>query len=139
MTTYTASPDGYGDRLTGDDGRTTTLDAVMGLDAPPVRVTHEGGDVLVTPLPGQYVPESLPDDVSDEELSRIVSDVDGWTLLSGFTGQYGYRGPVMHASETIGGGLARHILSTPGDYAVATVDDIDTGEPSGWVVLYREA
>jgi hypothetical protein len=136
MTTYLASPDGRGNRLTGADGRTTTLDDVMGLSEPPVRVTHEGGDVLVTTLPGEHAPESLPDD-DDAELIREARAY-GWEPVSGFSGQYAYRGPIMHASERIGGGLARHILATPGDYAVATVDDLDTGEPSGWVVLYRE-
>lgn len=46
---------------------------------------------------------------------------EGWELLTGFTGQYGYNGPVMHSSEYIGGGLAQHILETPGDYVVLEV------------------
>lgn len=43
---------------------------------------------------------------------------DGWELLTGFTGQYGYSGPAMHSSEYIGGGLERHIRRTPGLYTV---------------------
>ncbi len=136
MSTYTATPDGA---LHGGTGHTDTLDDVMGLDAPPVRVEHApNGDVLVTTLDGQYVPESLPDDVDARELADIVAH-DGWELVNGYSGQHGYRGPVMHASEYIGGRLAAHILATPGDYAVATVYDLDTGEPSGWVVLFRES
>jgi hypothetical protein len=77
---------------------------------------------------------------------------EGWTLLSGFTGQYSYNGPVMHVSEYIGGGLARYILETPGDY-VALPMESDCGytqefcseesgcdcEPAGWVVATKPA
>lgn len=75
---------------------------------------------------------------------------EGWELLSGFTGQYGYNGPVMHASEFIGGGLERHILETPG-YWVATVVESDCQykepncnedsgcncDPAGWAVAHK--
>lgn len=47
---------------------------------------------------------------------------DGWELLKGFTGQYSYNGPVMHASEFIGGGLERHIRETPGYYVALVVE-----------------
>jgi len=46
---------------------------------------------------------------------------EGWELLKGFTGQYGYNGPVMHPSEFIGGGLERHIRETPGYYVTLVV------------------
>lgn len=75
----------------------------------------------------------------------------GWELLTGYTGQYSYNGPVMHPSEFIGGGMARHILETPGDYVALIVngyctleDDTecnpDTGcdcEPAGWAVAFK--
>lgn len=74
----------------------------------------------------------------------------GWTLLTGFTGQHGYRGPVMHASEFIGGGLEQHILQTPGYYVVLVVNGYcdyeetdcseDSGcdcEPAGWAIAYK--
>jgi hypothetical protein len=135
MTTYTARDGRLYDGTGGATPNRDSLDDVMGLDAPPVRVEHApNGDVLVTTLPDVHAPESLPDD--DAELIREAR-ASGWEPLSGFTGQYGYRGPILHPSEYIGGGLARHILETPGDYAVATADDPETGEPSGWVVLYR--
>ena len=74
----------------------------------------------------------------------------GWELLSGFTGQYSYNGPVMHSSEFIGGGLARYILETPGyyvalfvegrcDYDGSTYCTEDSGcdcEPTGWAIAY---
>lgn len=70
----------------------------------------------------------------------------GWSLLTGWTGQYGYRGPIMHASEYIGGGLARYILETPGYYCSVIVDGIpeDAGEDVetesvGWAIAYRPA
>lgn len=55
----------------------------------------------------------------------------GWELLTGFTGQYSYNGPAMHPSEYIGGGLARHILDTPGLYTVLYGQD-------SWYVAYRD-
>lgn len=70
-----------------------------------------------------------------------------WTLLTGYTGQYGYNGAVMHQSEYIGGRLADHILKNPGHYVVLVVEgegpdyDPEVGERDlvGWVVAYREA
>jgi hypothetical protein len=96
-----------------------------------------------------------PDDVHAPELDAENDTVsgDGWTLLRGFTGQYGYNGPIMHSSEFIGGGLARHILETPG-YYVALVAEYwsdgncwndengnPLGEPyvEGWAVAYHAA
>lgn len=76
---------------------------------------------------------------------------EGWTLLQGYTGQYGYNGPVMHPSEFIGGRLARDILETPGYYVALVVNapcdydgttecDIETGcdcEPAGWAIAFK--
>ena len=66
-----------------------------------------------------------------------------WQFLAGFSGQYGYDGPLMHASEYIGGGLAEHIASVPGLYVAAVayplpLDEDEECEPDAWVVLYRE-
>jgi hypothetical protein len=62
-----------------------------------------------------------------------------WELLSGYTGQYGYNGPVMHASERLGSGMAEDIMSTPGVYVVCAVECMDDegnmdDEPAGWAV-----
>lgn len=54
----------------------------------------------------------------------------GWELLTGFTCQYGYSGPGMHSSEYVGGGLAQHILDTPGLYTVLYGDD-------AWYVAHK--
>jgi hypothetical protein len=46
----------------------------------------------------------------------------GWTPERGWSSQNRYRGPFMHASEFIGGGLERHILQTPGLWAAVVVE-----------------
>ena len=66
-----------------------------------------------------------------------------WELVNSFSGQYGYSGPCMHASEYIGGGLARHILETAGFYVVTVVtpmpfDDCEEADFDEWVVAYTE-
>jgi hypothetical protein len=83
-------------------------------------------------------PDGLYFELYDDELSAP----DGWELMNGYSGQYGYSGPVMHNSEFIGGGMARDILAAPGLY-VALVSyyspepDDDDGEPmleEGWAI-----
>jgi hypothetical protein len=62
----------------------------------------------------------------------------GWVLLDGWTGQYGYTGPVMHPSEYIGGALEEHIRRTPGTYVAIPVETAGEDEPpAGWAVAYR--
>ncbi len=58
-----------------------------------------------------------------------------WTLLTGFTGQYGYNGPAMHSSEYVGGGLERHILENPGYYV--TLMDYSEENPTEWYIAYK--
>ena len=81
-----------------------------------------------------YAPELFG--VDDSELQAQASAA-GWAgLLTGYTGQCGYNGPVMHPSEYVGGGLERDILADPGWYVVtAVVDDADW-EAYGWAVAY---
>jgi hypothetical protein len=64
-----------------------------------------------------------------------------WEPLSGYTGQYGYNGAVMHASEYLGGRLAADILDDPGVYVVVTVEVMPTDDepepfPAGWAVFH---
>lgn len=75
---------------------------------------------------------------------------EGWALMTGYSGQDSYNGPVMHPSEYIGGGMERDILATPGVY-VCLVVECDCGyteefctedvgcdcEAAGWVVAYK--
>lgn len=80
--------------------------------------------------------QALPD--SDAELHRQAESA-GWRLEHGWTGQYGYAGPVMHPSEYVGGALAEHIIATPGEWVVTAVEtDGDDGEPAGWAIAFRE-
>lgn len=63
----------------------------------------------------------------------------GWDLLDGWSGQDGYSGPLMHQSEYIGGGMARHILNTPGIYVALVnydMNDLDA-EPTEWAVARK--
>jgi hypothetical protein len=62
-----------------------------------------------------------------------------WRLMTGYTGQHGYNGPSMHASEFIGGRMADDILANPGLY-VALVDNPlnpdNDDDVNGWCVAY---
>lgn len=109
---------------------------------------REDGTVSDAPYPGErqhWAPEMYDGELLNDE----------WSLMNGYSGQDRYSGPSMHASEFIGGGMARDILTTPGLY-VAVLDmpapcggeycedgaDDDEGctcEPDGWGVAYREA
>lgn len=119
------------------------LDEFLGLDTMPIEV-HEDGTVTRS---DEYAPESLYMEVDPDGNGVNADDSDlhgqaehaGWELLIGWTGQSGYRGPVMHASEYIGGRLAEYILETPGIYAVLVVEaspDMDE-EPAGWAIARK--
>ena len=118
-----------------------TLNDEMDFDT----VIYSHGDGTVsdvspdTPLygPGVYICEL-------EDGTWVGEAMDEpWELLDGFSGQYGYSGPHMHASEYIGGGLARHILATAGFYVVTVVtpmpfnecEDVDSDV---WAIAYTE-
>lgn len=104
----------------------------------------EGG-CIIEPIQCVHAPEVCVSTDEDGQIRgsderEMIESVDsqGWSLLTGFTGQYGYSGPIMHPSEFIGGGLAEHIMSTPGFYCAVTVECEDSEEPAGWAVAYRE-
>lgn len=89
-----------------------------------------------------YVPEVYHDEDYDVTLDMMPHDSHTqWSVFSvGYTGQYGYRGAVMHASETLSGKLAEDILSNPGVYVLMPVEVFpvngdDEPEPAGWTVL----
>lgn len=89
---------------------------------------------------GEYAPSFIDDECDDPD----------WEPLSGFTGQHGYNGPVMHQSEYIGGALEQYMWDNPGTYAIveATVTTDEDGEdlgmgdwddpPAGWVILRKK-
>lgn len=133
MTTWLPSTFGNFAFSDVETGRMQALDDIMGLTDPPVRVNPDG---TLTETDDR-APESFASDGSDDETDIIEpAKRAGWDVLTGYSGQHTYNGPVMHASEYIGGGLARDILAEPGVYAVATVDDYD-GESFGWLVLRK--
>ena len=96
------------------------------------RVIKVWPDGDVTPVVGMFAP-----DLFDGELEQIAKD-KGWSLMDGYSGQYGYSGPIMHASEFVGGKLERDILATPGYYVVIADYPSNGGEPDGWAVAYKE-
>jgi len=90
---------------------------------------HEDG--TVTEPSGIYAPEVV-------EINGVAGTGDpSWELLNGFSGQYGYSGPVMHPSEYIGDGLARYILETPGIYVAVVVSDVHHDDDAGWAVARK--
>lgn len=103
--------------LISEDGREITLNDLMDFDHM-IRVV---GTVIMDGFDSPYMEFSEEDRLSAPE---------GWSLLTGYTRQDGYRGPSMHASEFIGGDLADHIMSTPGDYMAVMDED-------SWAVAYR--
>lgn len=98
-------------------------------------------DGSVTDWHDMYAP-----DLCDDELEG-----DGWSLWThGYSGQYGYAGPIMHNSEFIGGGLERDLLATPGVYVVLASgyscqewhgdepdDECDGDHREGWAIARR--
>ena len=109
-----------------------TLDAEMEFD----QIIYSHGDGTISDLrdasvrtPEAYIYEQWDGAWGDEGVNSP------WTLLDGLT---------MHASEYIGGGLARYILEVPGFYVATAVypvplslDDMDD-EPDSWAVAYAE-
>ena len=135
------------------------LDKRMSIDHV-VRVHPDG---TVTDATGIYAPEVHCDydgafadaqisDEHDRDMITYLAD-QGWTVERGWTHQDFYSGPIMHASEYIGGALADHILSTPGYWVACSVeihpgendpeheDNGGNGEPetAGWIVAHKEA
>ena len=86
---------------------------------------------------------------SDYPPSFIDDECDGsgWTPVTGFSGQHGYSGPVMHPSEQLGGKMEDYVYENPGTYALVeaiyTTDedgneqDWGSDMPEGWVLLRK--
>lgn len=89
--------------------------------------------------------ENAPEVFHVEGVPGVELEIGGpWhTVSDGFSGQDRYRGPVMHSSEYLGGGIADHVLSEPGTYVVCSVEVLPDDEdpeplPAGWVVLKKD-
>lgn len=100
------------------------LNAVMEFDH--VIIVEEGG-IVHTEQTGEHAPDLLDGELSDS----------AWSLLNGYSGQYGYSGPIMHPSEFVGGRMADDILSAPGFYVVIADYPGDGEEPDGWAVAFK--
>src|SRR6478735_3905951 len=71
---------------------------------------------IVDDFPNLFAPSVWND---DSEGGDIEIESDAWEgVLRGWTGQYGYRGHVMHASEYIGDAIGEHLatLAAEGEY-----------------------
>lgn len=93
-------------------------------------------DHVIEVLPGWRV--TSRHDLHAPSLYDDDLDTPGWTLMDGYSGQYGYSGPLMHQSEFIGGGMARDILDTPGVYVALVSYPSDDSEPTEWAVAVRD-
>lgn len=102
------------------DGR--TLSDVMDFDHP-IRVMPDGTvtDAIREHAPNVHAYPSKTAGGPDE----ILVIPDNWRLMDGYSGQQGYRGPIMHPSEFIGGRMADDILSEPAVYVAVAVYGID--------------
>jgi hypothetical protein len=137
---------------------TVDLNSIMEFDH--VVCVRDDGTVTDRGTTGVYAPEITCEydgpfaegQITDEHDQAMIESVkaQGWDVLTGWSGQYGYSGPIMHASEFIGGALADHIRATPGYWVACTVElhpkeddpEYDDGngesEAAGWVLAHRE-
>lgn len=110
------------------------------------------GNVTDTDVPeairfgsNEVIYQELDDDGQciDDELHDVA---EGWSALTGFTGQDSYSGPVMHSSEYVGGRMERHIRENAGYYVAVAVDGMggpgdgedENTDNIGWAVLFKE-
>ena len=122
-----------------DDAGLTTIERADGVYAPEV--------TLYVDKDGNGVGEETIDGTPWKESKR-------WEAVNGYSGQHGYSGPVMHASELLGGTMARDVLADKGttyvivsveclpDWEVDQDDDDDVllemttlDNPAGWMLL----
>lgn len=132
-----------------------SLDSAIGFDMPfGLSLRDDSGRVTLSRADDIYAPEQVE---LDPEFGLLVDsyviDRSPWRAVSGHSGQQGYAGPIMHASESITGGMADDLLSTADDcptYVVCevAVTECDDGcwddcegwsaghhEPAGWILL----
>lgn len=109
---------------------------------------------------GGYVPTVEHSDTADILIDGVpLADSPDWHALTGYTRQHGYRGAVMHPSETMADDDIRAAVREAGGDVFAIVevsahDDDDpvfpdepdyceeygcAHEPAGWAVIYRES
>lgn len=97
----------------------------------------------------EYAPEVFYDPDQGLLIDGETEKIRGWQALTGFTGQYGYNGPIMHPSELWTDAMLERlrILSQDGPLTF-TLQVVESpcylrDEPClsdelvGWVVLYN--
>lgn len=118
-----------------------------------IRIDENGA--VAKPLTTTYAPEvyvECADDdcgpITAEAEAAMIAHVEeqGWELMTGYTGQCLYNGPIMHVSEYVGGRLEDDIRATPGLYVVVEPTGLyETEEQEerngdqaiGWVVARK--
>lgn len=129
----------------------------------PGHVVYVRDDGTVLDANNVYAPEITCDyygpfsegQILDEHEREMIEYAarQGWTLQTGWSGQDSgrYNGPIMHASEYIGGSLEAHIKATPGLWVADSVElhpgeedpEYKNGsgesEAAGWVLAFRMA
>jgi hypothetical protein len=119
-----------------------SLNSIMEFDHV-IRVNEDGSvsDENDVYAPDIYIETDDDGQILDEHERAYIADANdqGWDLMTGYTDQSGYSGPIMHPSEFIGEDMADDILESPGIYVVIEVSSIDGGDsdPIGWAVAYR--
>lgn len=90
---------------------------------------------------GVYAPN-----VDHSESHDIDIDEPGWEAFTGFTGQFGYNGACLHASEGVSRRIAEELVrlavDEPQTYVMVVVsagviEDGDSDEPAGWAILRK--
>lgn len=135
-----------------------TLNGAVEFDSPfrIVGQMQDGRTVIENPLDGVHAPDVMlwvdksGSGVGEEEIDNVAWNLpqDKWEVVNGYSGQYGYSGPTMHASEFLGGGMARDVLENVGAvYVLTTVECMANWEateeeeqevrdnPAGWMLL----
>lgn len=123
-----------------------TLNATVEFDSP-FRVV---GPTLIDRASGVYAPSvTLYVDRDGQGVGTEEIESSEWEPVTGYSGQHGYSGPVMHVSETLSGGMSRDVLEDVGAiYVVVPVEcspdwkDVTEDEymevhdrPAGWMLL----
>lgn len=131
-----------------------TLNSNVEIDSPflIVGALSDGDTVIETYLPNHYAPSvTLYVDRDSQGVGPEEIDSDDWEPVTGYSGQHGYSGPVMHVSETLSAGMARDVVADTGAiYVVTSVecrpdwepvaeeydDMLDMQDnPAGWMLL----
>lgn len=109
-------------------------------------------------VPGLYTPYAEADSAIDVDgcdvlLDGLSNNLADWDIITGYTQQHGYRGAIMHPSETADDDTIREwVREAGGDVFALVVVDFPCEcpdpaaceefgcdpEPAGWAIIYRE-